>query len=123
MNPVIKAQVGDYAEINAVTDRDGSELFEIYSIYSILNGGLGESIDPLEAHLAGSEFGLDGVAILVQGRLVCNPDDAREAIEDVKNPTIDFYFFQSKTGTNFDYGNISKFFDAITEFFDGGMTG
>lgn len=70
MNPVIKAQVGDFSTTNALEERSESELFEIYSIYAILNGGLGESIDPLEAHLEGTEFGMDGVAILVQGRLV-----------------------------------------------------
>ena len=77
----------------------------------------------MDAHLEGSEFGLDGVAILVQGRLVTNVSEARDAITDIKNPGIDFHFFQSKTGTSFDYGNISKFYDSITGFFDGSMRG
>jgi hypothetical protein len=123
LNPVIKAQVADFTNTNALESRTESELFEIYSIYSILNGGLGESIDPLDAHLSGSEFGVDGVAILVQGRLVSDNDTTEDAITDIKNPQIDFYFFQSKTGTSFEYGNISKFIDSITGFFDGDMDG
>jgi hypothetical protein len=123
LNPVIQAQVGDFASTNALTDRPPDELFEIYSIYSVLNGGLGETIDPVDAHLSGCEFGVDGVAILVQGRLITNSSDAEEAIEDIKNPSIDFYFFQSKTGSSFDYGSISKFYDSITGFFDGSMRG
>ena len=123
MNPVVRAQVSDFAATNALAERSESELFEIYSIYSILNGGLGESIDPVDAHLTGNEFGVDGVAILVQGRLVLSVDDASDAITDIKSPQIDFHFFQSKTGTSFDYGNISKFYDSISGFFDGSMRG
>ena len=123
MNPVVQAQVSDFVSVNAIEGRSSSEQFEIYSIYSVLNGGLGESIDPVEAHLEGSEFGLDGLAILVQGRLVTNKVEAEEAIEDIRSPSIDFHFFQSKTGTSFDYGNMSKFFDSIAGFFDSSMKG
>jgi hypothetical protein len=66
---------------------------------------------------------MDGVAILVQGRLISDTTDASDAIADIKNPQIDFYFFQSKTGTSFDYGEISKFFDAVSGFFNGEMAG
>jgi len=123
VNPVVQAQVSDFVSVNAIEGRSSSEQFEIYSIYSVLNGGLGESIDPVEAHLEGSEFGLDGLAILVQGRLVTNKVEAEEAIEDIRSPSIDFHFFQSKTGTSFDYGNMSKFFDSIAGFFDSSMKG
>lgn len=123
MNPVIKAQVLDFATTEDLLDRAESELFEIYSTYSILNGGIGENVDAAEAHLSGSEFGVDGIAIVVQGRLVADTTDAEQAIQDIKNPEINFYFFQSKTGTSFDYGNISKFFDSISGFFDGSMKG
>lgn len=123
MNPVIKAQVTDYAATEDLVARSESEKFEIYSAYSILNGGLGESIDPIDAHLSGSEFGLDAVAIIVQGRLVMDSAEAEQAVADIRNPEIDFYFFQSKTSTSYDYGNVSKFFDSITGFFDGSMSG
>ncbi|MEC3911021.1 AIPR family protein [Sphingobium sp. CR2-8] len=123
MNPVIKAQVLDFAATEDIEHRAESEIFEIYSVYSILNGGLGESVDAADVHLSGNEFGVDGVAIIVQGRLVADTTDAEQAIQDIKNPEIDFYFFQSKTGTSFDYGDISKFFDSISGFFDGSMNG
>ncbi len=123
MNPVIKAQVLDFATTEDMKHRAESEIFEIYSAYSILNGGLGESIDAADAHLSGSEFGVDGVAIIVQGRLITDTTDAEQAVQDIKSPEIDFYFFQSKTGTAFDYGNISKFFDSVSGFFDSSMIG
>nr|WP_294813437.1 AIPR family protein [uncultured Sphingomonas sp.] len=123
MNPVNQAQMKEFAEAYDLEQKSESDQFELYSIYSIINGGSGENIDPFDAHLTGTEFGLDGVAIIVQGNLVVDADEAATAIADTKNPQIDFYFFQSKTTTGFDYGEISKFFDSIKGFFSGGVAG
>lgn len=121
MNPVVKAQMAEYAHSNAINDLPISAQFEIYSIFATLNGFLGESVDAYDVHLAGEEFGVDGIAILVQGELVKNKVEAAEKLSNIKNPTVEFIFFQSKTSTSYDYGDISKFFDAIEGFFDGNL--
>lgn len=123
MNPVNKAQVQEFSDAYSLADMSLSDQFELYTVYSILNGGSGENVDPFHAHLAGSEFGLDGIAIIVQGQLVTNADEAAAAIGDSKNPHVDFYFFQSKTSAKFEYGDITKFFDAVSEFFDDSIEG
>jgi hypothetical protein len=122
MNPVNRAQMKEFSEAFGLTDKSDSDQFELYSIYSIINGGSGENIEPFDAHLSGTEFGLDGVAIIVQGDLVRDADEAANALEEVKNPQIDFYFFQAKTSSGFDYGEASKFFDGVKGFFAGHMT-
>lgn len=121
MNPVIQAQVREFAIAHSLTHRTEPNQFEVYSIFAILNGLQGESIDPNEVHLDGEEFGLDGIAILIQGELVRDSHEASEKLAAINNPSIEFIFFQSKTSTTYDYGNISKFYDAISEFFDGGL--
>jgi len=123
LNPVNQAQVKGFAETYDLKSESISDQFELYSIYSILNGGSGENVDPFEAHLASSEFGLDGVAIIIQGVLVSDLDEAASVLDEVKNPQIDFYFFQSKTSSSFDYGEARKFFDAVEGFLDGSMKG
>lgn len=123
MNPVIAGQVAAFAEANALTTHTQASQFEIYSIYAIMNGFVGEKLDAYEVHLTGSEFGLDGIAVLVQGEVVKNATEALEKIESIKNPSVEFFFFQSKTATSFDYGDISKFFDAVSGFFDGSLKG
>ena len=123
MNPVNQAQMAEFSESFALDDMSESDQFELYSIFSILNGGSGENVDPFDAHLKGTEFGLDGVAIIVQCKLVTNADEASAAIADNANPEVDFYFFQGKTSSKFDYGDISKFFDAVNEFFAGEHAG
>lgn len=123
MNPVNQGQVKEFASTFDLSDREVSDQFELYSIYSVLNGGSGENVDPFDAHLRGFEFGIDGVAIVIQGNIVTNVDDAAAIIDDIQNPSIDFYFFQAKQSSSFDYGDISRFFDGISGFFNEEMRG
>lgn len=123
MNPVIRAQLREFAKANSITSDSQERQFEIYSIFSVLSGLLGESIDPYDVHLAGDEFGVDGIAVVIQGESVRNRHDAEEKISSIINPSVEFIFFQAKTSTGYDYGDISKFFDAVSAFFDGGLQG
>lgn len=123
MNPVIQAQLREFAKENDIKTESADTQFEIYSIFSVLKGFLGESAEAYDVHLKGNEFGLDGVAILIQGESVHNRDDAVEKLDSINNPSIEFIFFQCKTSTSFDYGDISKFFDAVGGFFNGELNG
>lgn len=123
MNPVIGAQLREFAKSHAIVNYGQDRQFEIYSIFSVLNGLLGESVDPYTVHLNGDEFGIDGIAVLIQGEAVTNRQEAEDKLEAIKNPSVEFLFFQAKTGTSYEYGEISKFFDAITGFFDRELLG
>ncbi|RYY73033.1 MAG: hypothetical protein EOO52_19370 [Gammaproteobacteria bacterium] len=117
MNPIVKAQLNKFKEMNPNEEMSESELFEVMSIFALENGILGENIDPFRAHLKGEEFGIDGVAIFIQGKLCTDVDDSDEILAVGKNHTSEFHFFQSKTSESLDYGDIAKFLDAIYDFF------
>jgi hypothetical protein len=121
MNPVNNAQLKEFASAFDLSGKSESDQFELYTVYSILNGGSGENVDPFAAHLKGNEFGIDVVAIIIQGNLVTNGDEAASLLDEISNPQIDFYFFQSKTSSDFDYGAVSKFLDGVRGFFVGDM--
>lgn len=121
MNPVIKAQLREFAKTNSLETIGLERQFEIYSIFSVIRGLLGESVDAYDIHLAGDEFGVDGIGILIQGEAVHNREDAEEKLNLINNPLIEFVFFQAKTSASFDYGDISKFFDAISGFLEGSL--
>lgn len=123
MNPVIRAQLREFAKANVIVGETQENQFEIYSIFAVLSGLLGESIDAYDVHLVGDEFGVDGIAIVIQGEIVKNRQEAEEKLGSIKNPSVEFIFFQSKTSTSYDYGDISKFFDAVSDFFDGSLNG
>ncbi|MCX5493247.1 AIPR family protein [Kaistia dalseonensis] len=123
MNPVIRAQLRDFAKANSITAYSPEKQFEIYSIFSIMSGLLGENIDAYDVHLEGDEFGVDGITVVIQGEAVQTRAEAEEKLGAIQNASVEFIFFQSKTSTSFDYGEISKFFDAILGFFKGDLGG
>lgn len=123
MNPVVGAQLREFSKANNLNSERQDVQFEIYSIFCILTGLLGEGIDSYDVHLKGNEFGLDGIAIIVQGELVKNRVEAVDRLSSINNPSVEFVFFQSKTSTSYEYGDISKFFDSILGFFNGDLKG
>ena len=117
MHPVVKAQLKDFSDTHSNEKFSESEFFEVYSIHSIENGLMGLNINPFDAHLEGKEFGIDGVSIVVQGELCNDTDQVAAALEVGKNHEIEFHFFQSKMSRQVAYGELSKFLDAVVDFF------
>ena len=113
MHPVVKAQCHQFKIDQALNHLSESEVFEAYTIYSVLSGQLSHTVDPLKVFLKGNEFGLDGVAIIIQGELATDTDEATALLTGINNPDIEFLFFQSKTGSGYDYGEMSKLFDGV----------
>lgn len=117
MNPINQAQLEKFSESFDLTEYNESDTFELYSIHSVLNGLLGENIEAAKAHLVGQEFGLDGIAILLNGQIIHDSEDLKEKLEHETRPTYSFHFFQAKTSPSFKYGDVAKFFDAVVSFF------
>ncbi|SDJ35880.1 AIPR family protein [Salipiger marinus] len=117
MNPVVRAQLNDFKKANPNEKYSDSDFFEVMSIYAVENGVLGENIDPFRVHLRGNEFGVDGIAISVQGSLCIDADEAASVLSVGKNHVGSFHMYQSKTSDKLDYGEISKFLDAVYDFF------
>ncbi|WP_198430355.1 hypothetical protein, partial [Xanthomonas arboricola] len=105
MNPVVSAQLGEFKRSNPNCFEKDSEYFEVFSIFSVENGLLGENIDPFDAHLKGEEFGVDGIAVLVQGTLCKDTDDVASVLAVGNHHLAEFHFFQSKTSEKMDYGD------------------
>ena len=120
MHPVIKAQLKEFSDTHSKETLTESEYFEVFCIHSIENGLMGLSIDPFEAHLESSEFGIDGISILVQGELCTDADQAAATLSVGKNHSSEFHFFQTKTSTKTDYGHVTRFLDAVVDFFEEG---
>lgn len=117
MNPVVNAQMKAFEKTNPQFTLKDHEWFEVFSIFSVCNGLLTNNVDPFAIHLKGQEFGLDGVAIIVQGELCRNSDDVNDVLAIGKNHDVEFNLFQAKTSEKTSYGDLSKFFDATFNFF------
>lgn len=123
MNPVVKAQLEDFRQTNPITGYSESDYFEVYATFSIANGLLRESLSPFDMHLKGHEFGIDAVGILIQGDCCADQDSVAAALQTGRQLDVEFLFVQAKSSEKFEYGEISKFLDAVYGFFTGGMHG
>jgi hypothetical protein len=120
VNPIVRAQLDEFKKLNSAETLTDAEFFEVFSIYAVENGTLTQTLNPFDVHLKGSEFGLDGIAILIQNELCRNTDECDDILQSGKNHTVEFHFFQSKTSESVDYGDLSKFLDAVYDFFGDG---
>ena len=64
----------------------------------------------------GSNFGIDGIAIIINNNLLVNKDDI-EIYKRSKDLDIRIIFTQSKTSPSYDSGSIYKFIGAVQNFF------
>ncbi len=66
-----------------------------------------------------NDTGLDGIAIIVNGKLVDDIEEVDDLIDTNKRlEAIFFIFIQSKTSNNFDSGEMLKFFEGVSDFFE-----
>ncbi|WP_312821976.1 hypothetical protein [Epilithonimonas sp.] len=65
---------------------------------------------------SGSNYGIDGGAILINGNLLSNPSDI-ELYSKSRKLEVIIVFNQSKTSASFNSGDISKFGSAVQFFF------
>lgn len=117
MNPVVRAQLTEFREKYKEITLSETDFFEVMSIFAVENGLLSENVDPFDIHLAGTEFGIDGIGILIQGNVCKDTDEAINELSRGKNHHCEFHFFQTKTSVNLDYGDVAKFLDGVHDFF------
>ena len=114
-NPIIKAQFTKFIENESLSGYGNDTLFEIFSIFCIEQGLLNKNFDYADIHFQGSEFGIDGAAVIVNNEIVT---DKSQLSELLPLRTVEFHFCQSKSGEKLKTGDLGNFFSAIEDFFD-----
>lgn len=119
MDRITSHLVDDFISNNELNISDESVRFELFCIYSIISKEHSESFDIEKISVGyGNDTGIDGIAILVNGRLIESKDEIDDLLEMNKSLEAVFIFIQSKTSSNFDSGDIGKFLFGILDFFE-----
>lgn len=113
-NQILSSFVKEYVEENQLPGKEADQ-FELFAIHCIEHGLIRSGNNASDIRLEGSEFGIDGMSFVVNNTRV-------DTVEDIdldlpKGTELSVNFYQTKTSTSFDYGNISRFFDAVKMFF------
>jgi hypothetical protein len=117
MDVVTQSLLKEFAESQKIDSLPESDQFEAFINYIVVSDIYPEEFDFSVVATGQGEFGIDGIAIIVNDAIV----DDEEQLDDIiaHNPVlqIQFLFMQAKTSSSFDTGDLSKFFGAVLDFF------
>jgi hypothetical protein len=117
MDVVTQSLLKEFAESQKIDSLPQSDQFEAFINYIVVSDIYPEEFDFNIVATGQGEFGIDGIAIIVNDAIV----DDEEQLDDIiaHNPVlqIQFLFMQAKTSSSFDTGDLSKFFQAVLDFF------
>jgi AIPR protein len=118
MDVVTQSLLKEFAESQKIESLGVSDQFEAFINYIVVADIYPEEFDFNVVSTGQGEFGIDGLAIIVNDAIV----DDEEQLDDIiaHNPVlqIQFLFVQAKSSSFFDSGDLSKFFHAVLDFFN-----
>lgn len=119
LNAILAALLNEFAQTQQITALPESERFEHFVNYSVLSDLYGGEFNPIDVSTGNQEFGLDGLAIIVNNNLVEDADEVNDLYSKNRYLEVEFVFTQAKTASGFDGGDMLKTFIAVKDFFRG----
>lgn len=122
IEPILKAKIEKYQEDYLLDDLNEDELFERYVNSNILSqmqpGVFTTDYELLDKICVGggNDLGIDGIAILVNGRFVKSCTDVDDILHGSRKGEFEFIFIQSKNKSKFDLGEYMKFTSGVEDF-------
>lgn len=118
MDRVTKGFLEEFSSSFELSIKDEATLFETFSNYCALSSEFGDADTCVQNMSTGnSAQGIDGIAIIVNGSMVENPDDIKSLISQNKRLDVKFIFVQAKTENKFDNAEIGNFLTFTERFF------
>ncbi len=117
MDVVTQSLVKEFSESQRIETLSQSEQFEAFVNYIVVSDVYPEEFDYGLVSTGKGEFGLDGIAIIVNDTLVDDEEQLDDIIAHSSALQVQFLFLQAKTSSSFDAGEMSKFFQAVLDFF------
>lgn len=117
MDVVTQSLLNDFSQSQRIEKMEKSEQFESFINYLIVSDLYPEEFDFGIVATGKGEFGLDGIAIIVNDTIVDDEEQVEDIISHASALQVQFVFIQSKTTSSFDSGEMSKFLSAVVDFF------
>lgn len=117
MNTIIESFLKTHIKEYSLDDVKQEAAFEHFVNRCIINKYTAERFDPDDIKTDPGEKGIDGVAIVVNNRLVFCDDDVDSIQREDKLLNVKFVFIQSKTSDCFSGSEIGDFIYGVKAFF------
>lgn len=90
--------------------KDDAKLFEYYSAFVYMNEYLQGDVRNLsDLVMSGREFGLDAAGVFINNKLIVDPGDLQDSLNEGKSNRVDVVFLQAKTTEGFDQSMTARF--------------
>lgn len=113
-NIILKGMLQEFAQRHELTGEQPDRQFEKFANFCLLKTDHYDSFE-FEKVGTGNCLGVDGIAIVLNGVIVNELEDAQSFTK--QQFTAKFIFCQAKTSTSFDLGDFLKFITTIQVFF------
>lgn len=117
MDVVTQSLLKEFSASQKIDALPQAEQFEAFVNYIVVSDLYPEEFDFAVVATGQGEFGIDGVAIVLNDSIVDDEEQLEDILDSVSVLQVQFVFIQSKTSSSFDSGDMSKFFHAVLDFF------
>lgn len=115
---ILKGYMRDFCEQNALESRSEPEQFERFVNYCVISKQYPREFDFEDLSVGGgADAAIDGVAIIVNGNIVQEPEEIDFFLNRNGSLSVSFSFIQSKTSAKFSGSQILNFLAGIRNFF------
>lgn len=114
---MLRGLLAEFSSSFGLADLDESEQFENFVNYCVMSNEKEGEYELDDVHKGGDgNYGIDGIAILVNDKVVTTTEEVDAVLARRKGATGKFLFIQSKTSDHFESGEMLKLFSAIHAF-------
>ena len=117
MDVVTQSLLNEFVGSQKIDGLGQADQFEAFVNYIVVSDMFPEEFDFAMISTGKGEFGLDGIAVIVNDILVDDEEQLEDIVDHSPSLQVQFIFLQSKTASSFDAGDMSKFFQAVLDFF------
>jgi archaellum component FlaF (FlaF/FlaG flagellin family) len=113
---ITESYLAEFRISQSLEKAEQSVLFEHFCNYCVISNYFNDTFDVEVPNTGVTEFGIDGIAILVNGNFVVDPEDV-ELLAGSRSSEVDFIFVQAKRASSLDTAEVLKFGSAAYDFF------
>lgn len=118
MDRVTKSYLEEFKRDQSLDGKSDAVTFEHFANYCVTSDIHDDEFLLDDVHMGGgSDLGIDGIAILINGTLVTSPEEVRDLLTVNGAMDVTFAFIQAKSGGNFSTEQIGSFFEGVQDFF------
>ncbi|MCD6006185.1 AIPR family protein [Halomonas sp. IOP_6] len=117
MDKITKSLIETFSKQYEIESMSEATKFEHFSNFSIISKLFRGSFELDDIHAgSGGDCGIDGLTLIVNGRIIVDEDELRDVVETTSHLDADITFIQSKTSSSFDGSSIGSFIHGVKDF-------